>query len=495
MLRKSSLISVLLCLGSLAPSGHSQQVDPSWQIGWSTPITGQGPISQFYNGIPQADQFTGSDFCAKVKAAEVYAIAHSIQLVDATHFGNALSCSSDPFVSLASAGSTVNLTVMLPAAVISTTVNNSSLGLTVNNVGLNLVGQGRGQTIFQYTGTSSLNYVFGSENCNMNGCFNIFRDFSVLGNTHVTNAIYLQGWHRSTLENVSAWGATGCGIATAGAVTDTFIKPHVSSFDAALFGWNSLQTPANGLCFNSFGGNQTTDGTVTDAAAEGVTGIGWYIQSANSMHFSAGTSEGNGHGITVNPGSKWNTFTSPDIEQNTANVSGVDITDNGQTNFYTNAIASSTCSSCNSALAGGGGGQYILGEAGFLTSFTGSWAVLGVNSDIGALSGSGGLKAGYIASNRTSNAVGFQSLQVACCAITAGAIGNQCSNTFTFLSIGGVVEPDAQYKVVCSAQGGNGVWTIGNMTAINTTGFIIASVALTSSATGNGTVNCLVSHN
>ena len=421
MLRKSSLISVLLCLGLLAPSGHSQQVDPSWQIGWSTPITGQGPISQFYNGIPQADQFTGSDFCAKVKAAEVYAIAHSIQLVDATHFGNALSCSSDPFVSLASAGSTVNLTVMLPAAVISTTVNNSSLGLTVNNVGLNLVGQGRGQTIFQYTGTSSLNYVFGSENCNVNGCFNIFRDFSVLGNTHVTNAIYLQGWHRSTLENVSAWGATGCGIATAGAVTDTFIKPHVSSFDAALFGWNSLQTPANGLCFNSFGGNQTTDGTVTDAAAEGVTGIGWYIQSANSMHFSAGTSEGNGHGITVNPGSKWNTFTSPDIEQNTANVSGVDITDNGQTNFYTNAIASSTCSSCNSALAGGGGGQYILGEAGFSTSFalgpglcSESTAILGLHR----VSGVDPRPSMYCLKQDEQCLSDSSRLQVACCAIT-----------------------------------------------------------------------------
>ena len=498
----------LLMLNLFPPMAVSQtQISPDSQIRWSTPITSSttGPQSKFYNSIPQADQFPGApDACLQVRNAEVYALNSGINQVDATHFFGQVACHTDMFGALNATGNaSVNLAVNFGAVHLLSTVQQH-----ITNSGLHIHGLGGFQTQLEYTGTSTISqilYVDGTTGSGSLGA-NGLNDFkleglfvygdTISGSANAVDAIQMVQTHRSKLEDVMTWGVSGCGIHTRGAVTDTFYRPHVSVTDAFFLGIQGTNPyPANGLCFDSLGSNQTTDGTVIDAITEGLTNIGWYLESANSMHFSSGTSEGNNYGIKVLAGSKWNTFTSPDIEQNAANVSGVDITDNGQTNFYINAIASSTCSSCNSALAGGGGGQYILGEAGFFTSFTGSWAVLGVNSDIGALSGSGGLKAGYISSGRTTNAVGFQSLQVAGCAITSGAIGNQCSNTFTFLSIGGVVEPDAQYKVVCSAQGGNGVWTIGNMTAINTTGFIIPSVALTSSATGNGTVNCLVNHN
>jgi hypothetical protein len=179
----------------------------------------------------------------------------------------------------------------------------------VNNSGINIIGQGRLSTIFQYTGSAAANYVFGTGALNnINGAFQVFRDFSVIGNSHATTAIQLQNWHRSTLENVSAWGVTGCGIFTDGAVTDTLIKPHVSLADATLANpqWTSLPAPTCGLGLSADSHNQTTDGTVIDGAFESVNGSGIYLYSASSMTFTSGTSENNVQGIQVDANCKWN---------------------------------------------------------------------------------------------------------------------------------------------------------------------------------------------
>jgi hypothetical protein len=158
-------------------------------------------------------------------------------------------------------------------------------------------------------------------------------------------------------------------VYVAGAVSNTYIDIRVSGFDAALANpiWTSLQTPTCGVGFDAFGGNQSTASAVIDVAVEGINGIGLKLLSANQMSFVGGTSEQNTQGIVVSSGSKWNSVQEMDVEQNNLNAAGVDITDNGQSNFYTNVIAASTCSSCVSAVFRGGGGQYILGEAGFAT--------------------------------------------------------------------------------------------------------------------------------
>lgn len=471
------------------------------------PLTVNYVALQVVNGIPQADQFAGADFCVKLRAAENYAITNHVTTVDATHFTGAQSCTVDPFIALATAGTTVPLTVLLPGVTIQFAfVNGLGNGLTVNNTGINLFGQGRFSTIFQYTGTAAAGYAFGTGALNnVNGAFQIFRDFSVLGNSHVINAITLQNWHRSSLENVSAWGATGCGIYMAGAVTDTLIKPHVSSFDAALANpvWSSLTTPSCGIGMDAFGGNQTTDGTVVDGAFEGITsGIGIKIISANSMTFTSGTSESNRQGITIASGSKWNSFIGEDIESNTLGAAGSDIADLGQSTFYQNVIAASGAGGGVSATFGGGGGQYILGEAGFATLWSGNVNILGVATDfseagtgsttVNQLISKGNVKGTSIqVTNNVAQGVGLQTVSQTGCTFSAGAIGNFCTTAITLP----VTEPDTNYSAVCSVSSTlTGMNTVGNIANTSTTVVTVNTVALSTAGAGGGLVNCTITH-
>ena len=48
----------------------------------------------YINGVPQADQFPGSDACQKIYNAGVYAIANGLPMVDATHFKGLQACTS-----------------------------------------------------------------------------------------------------------------------------------------------------------------------------------------------------------------------------------------------------------------------------------------------------------------------------------------------------------------------------------------------------------------
>jgi hypothetical protein len=535
------ILFVVLCLSAFGSAARGQEVDPSWQILWPTCSAGQAyspntnacesvvlaapsgaqtitqpsssqPLSVNYesveilNSVPRADQFPGSDLCVKLRAAEVYALANNIKIVDATGFTGATQSSSvDPFKALATAGTTTPLTVYLPATTIQFSfVDGLSNGITVNTSGITLVGQGRFATIFQYTGTSAANYAFGTGALNnINGAFQLFRDFSVLGNSHTVNALTLQNWHRSKIENVSAWGATGCGVYTAGAVSDTFNDIRVSSFDAALANpvWTGLQTPTCGVGLDAFGGNATTAGTFEDLAVEGINGIGLKLLSADSMTFTSGTSESNVQGIVVSSGSKWNSVIGMDIESNTLGTAGVDVTDNGQSNFYMNVIMASASSGV-SAVFGGSGGQYILGEGAIAHLWSGTVNIVGVGTDFSAngasttkvaqLNSLGNAQASSIqVRNNIVNAVGLQTVTASGCAITAGAIGNNCNNTITLP----VTEPDTAYNVTCNiraaAAGINGT---GNITISSTTQFIVPSVALTTTGTGGGFLDCTITH-
>jgi hypothetical protein len=556
MLRK--LISILVFCFAVSAHGHAQQIG-TWQINWSNstgcstvgqpyvpqtdtclpvlqlspsgaqtitqPSTSQ-PLSVNYvslaivNNIPMVDAFCGlgtiggvttpacsADLCVKLRSAELYAIANHIGTVDATHFpGPTQSCSVDPFIALATAGTTTPLTILLPATTIQFSfVNGLGNGLTVNTSGINLFGQGRFSTIFQFIGTSALNCVFctGALN-NPNGSFQIFRDFSVIGNSHVINGFSLQNWHRSTLEGVSAWGVTGSGIFTDGAVSDTFINPHVSFFDAALANpvWTSLPAPTCGICMSNSGGNQTTAGTVLDGAFEGINGPGIELLSANSMFFSGGTSEENVRGVKVDAGSKWDSFQGLDIEQNTLGTAGVDIADLGQSTIYANVIAASACSSCVSATFGGSGGQLIFSESGFATLWSGSVNVLGVTSffagnaaattTVSNLQSNGNASTlGLQVTHNLGNGIGIQTVSAAGCTYAAGTIGTLCNNTITLP----VTEPDTAYNTTCgiraSAGGANVTANISNTSVSQIT---VATVALQTTSTGGGFIDCTITH-
>ena len=137
---------------------------------------------------------------------------------------------------------------------------------------------------------------------------------------------------------------SGYGIHSKFAVTDTFYRPATSFADATLLGiYNgSHTTPVHGLCLDAVNGGQTTSGTVIDGKAEGVAGTGWWLASASSMTFESGTSENNSGsgpgGIQVDHLSKYNTFTSTDLEGN----SNEDALDNGSGTKFVNVIAGSS---------------------------------------------------------------------------------------------------------------------------------------------------------
>jgi hypothetical protein len=283
------------------------------------------------NGTPLADQFAGVDMCAKISAA-IASLGTAGGIVDATHFTGTQACASDP-----SSGVTVPVVVE---------VGNVTMQLSVPwNIHSSLFkwhGSGPGHSGIQYVGAGSVTAIitFGESaptSPSANFTNTQFEGFHIWGSTSVTDAIALQGVHHSQFRDLSIWNVNGCGIHTRFAVTDTFANIHVTIFDAEKFGMltSATATPAHGLCFDQYATNYTTtDGTVIDSEVEGVSGSGWYLPAAATMHFSAGTSESNGRGIEVGQSSFSNTFTNSDLESNTQ-----DILDNGSNQVYVNPLS------------------------------------------------------------------------------------------------------------------------------------------------------------
>jgi hypothetical protein len=208
------------------------------------------------------------------------------------------------------------------------------------------------------------------------------------------------------------------------------------------------------------------------------------------------------------------------LEGNTLGASGVDVTDFGGSNIYINAIMDSGAGGGVSAVFGGSGGQWIWGDADIVHTFSGTAQVLGNNTDFRQgssfnaanlnLSGSLVLSTGAIDARNnfvlmkqlevfTSliNNAGLQAVSTAGCTITAGAIGNNCLTTFIFASNGGVVEPDTAYQVVgCQeTNAAIGPVAVGDASSLTRTGMQVRLVAMSTTATGGGTLRCLITHN
>lgn len=91
-----------------------------------------------------------------------------------------------------------------------------------------------------------------------------------------------------------------------------------------------------------------------------------------------------------------------------------------------------------------------------------------------------------------SNSTGFQVTSTAGCTITTGAIGNTCNVTVTLP----VTEPDTLYTVRgCEVTGASvGPVVMADISSKSTTTFVVPEVALSTTASGGGTVVCQVSH-
>ena len=329
----------------------------------------QTVTAKFINGIPQADQFPGApDACTQINMAAAYAIANHIDQVDATHFipsstaPYTVQCSTNPFYGLnPTIGAPLNLTINFGAVVFA-----SAVPWVITNSSIALHGEGNTQTVVELTGTgSNVLYAHAQSSMVHNGLEEVdIRNMMFVGNqSNVTDAVLLVDVNRSNFFNVSAWGASNCGIHTEGAVTDSFYRPTVSQREYLNVFPSGSATTANGLCFDSspVSDVQTTNGTVTDASVEYVTNIGWHVISAQTMTFTSGTSEYNFQGINVSSvNSKFNTFIDSDIEGNSMNSAGVDVYDVGNLNTYINLLATSACGGCSSVLLTGTEGQQFL---------------------------------------------------------------------------------------------------------------------------------------
>jgi hypothetical protein len=97
-----------------------------------------------------------------------------------------------------------------------------------------------------------------------------------------------------------------------------------------------------------------------------------------------------------------------------------------------------------------------------------------------------------VVSGITNNA-GLQIATGAGCTISAGAIGNKCNATLSLP----IVEPDTSYVVTgCSVTSPpvTGGVVAGAVASLTTSNFVVTEVALDTTSTGGGTINCLVTH-
>ena len=444
---KHYLLSILLfifCLG--ATQLHSQQINPGSQIDWShstgcstvgspyipqsntcVPFggvllnpTGTQTIAQpdaahplivnylnpqFINGEVQASAFSGADACAKLNAALIYAVSNSYPNVNATGFSGTQGCASNPFAltSVVAAGNTVHLAVRF--GVVHFQLGTTASQWHIVNSGISISSPGPYALQLEYTGATNIasalyvdaNSTFLAGN-GLNG-ISIDGMYVYGGTSNLTDAILIQGASRGHFSNLSAWGASSCGIHVEGAVTNTFYNPHVSHTDFLFYlGSGSSAghtTPASGICLDKdfTTGYLVTDSTFVDAIAEGVTGIGWHFIAANSNTFTSGTSEANGQGVvfdTASGANKYNTLISSDLEGNTANITGVDVLDNSGYNFFVSTLAFSTCTGgCAGSidLTGTGGNDFIIGigagGASNTTVGTGAFGYLPFNTEAG----------------------------------------------------------------------------------------------------------------
>jgi hypothetical protein len=430
---KKLFISLLFLLAFYSTKVHAQNIDPSYQINWANSTgcstVGQPYIPQsntcvplgfvllapsgaqtivqpsvsaplnvnylsqaFSNGVIFADAFCGlgtiggvttpscsADMGTKVAAAVQYALGNNIAQVDATHFQGTQPVSVNMWATPTVAGNHVaGITITYGAVHMQATAVQH-----ITASGIHIKGAGNYQTILEYTGSTAaaqgIIYVDGTTGTGSyapgaNGLNNFsIEGFAIYGDVaNANDGIQAVAVNRSKFSDLSFWGVTNCGIHTLAAVTDTFSRVHTSVADAFYLGIQSgsHSVPSGGLCFEAFGGIQTTNGTVIDAAAEGVTGWGWQLISAQTMVFTSGTSEQNGiantsgGGVLISAPSKYNVFISSDIEANVSDQTGGDITDNGGYNTFIQLLSSSPCTGGCSAtvdLTGSAGNDLILG--------------------------------------------------------------------------------------------------------------------------------------
>jgi hypothetical protein len=243
---------------------------------------------------------------------------------------------------------------------------------TITNSGVALHGMSPMETQIEYVGTTLIPAVLtlgdttnGEQNNQITGIF-LYGD-----NANATDGMLVRATFHSQFRDVWTWGVTGCGIDEQHGITNTFDTPRTSSFDAATLGINNSghSTPASAFCSNqntvgSFTG-PSSDSTLINPAAEGVTGAGINLNNTINISVLGGTSEDNPIGVELGVNTQNCLISTMDLESNTVN----DILDNGDFNTMLNddmADAGAT----GGALGIGANSRFIVVSGGGIASIT-----------------------------------------------------------------------------------------------------------------------------
>jgi hypothetical protein len=297
--------------------------------------------SGLFQGIPQANLFTGADICAKINTAALFALANGINQVDATHFSGIQPCATNMLNGLCTASAVnCNLVINLGAVHIQ-----SSVAQSITNTGISLHGMSPMQTQLEYIGATLIPAVLqmgdtahGENNNQIEKIF-IYGD-----NSNATDGVLLQAVFHSQFRDVWTWGVTGCGIHDEAGVTNTFDAPRTSSFDAAALGITSGHSqPTSAFCLDqnttgAFTGVSSND-LLLNPAAEGVSGAGFNMLHGINTTITGGSSEDNQIGVSLSSSVSVITLIDMDLESNTVN----DILENGHFDLFLNdSLGSST---------------------------------------------------------------------------------------------------------------------------------------------------------
>lgn len=158
------------------------------------------------------------------------------------------------------------------------------------------------------TAADGTNNLFG---ISVNGC-------TISGNSHVVNAIRTRGVHRSNFSGNSLINVTGSALSVNFGIADNFDEEHTSSNEQAF-----TQQPTSCITLDGpDASHKTTTSTVKLPICEGVSGTGIVLGQASNNTIIAGTSEGNGTGISIASTASFTTVEGTDFESNsTADIS------------------------------------------------------------------------------------------------------------------------------------------------------------------------------
>jgi hypothetical protein len=328
---------------------------------WTAPQKVATVNSPNLGSIRFADQFPGTDWCAKVTAADTDLGATPGEIW-VNHAAGISACVSAPILST----SVPRVLRFIQTGIYSIAVGWTLVYKSSGNSNTAFIAPPGTQLLF--TGSAGMT-IDGT--AAENGARNIYwENLTVFGNSSVTNGLTLKKVTSSTFVNFKGGRVAGVALLCQFCVANTFIRPKISGNDS-----DQTIGTAEGIKFDwiSSPKNASNSNLLISPIVEGVKrvpGIGIHVAHAGEVVAMGGTSEGNIVGIQVDtslPGFDANSFSDMDLEANIKN----DIIDNGTSTEFQQIQSTGTATIGPSAV----GTRILNGRFNQLTIMSGATGV------------------------------------------------------------------------------------------------------------------------